>query len=148
MVDPNRKINRLTDNDLEFLEECEREFSVRYTDSDAEFMQHCSRPLPDPPIIENWSSGGGSGGFREGGESGSRNHHRGWRRGHGGGGGNHRNYRQRRGGRGGGGRFHNGYDNRDRPYNNPRHDQHQSNSNHPPMNVRRDYGNFVAASKD
>lgn len=153
MVDPNRKINRLTDRDLEFLEECEREFSLRYTEEDAEFMDHCSKPLPDPPIVDNWSFGGGGGGgqgFRDGGD-GARNQHRGgnrnqrgWR-GHGGGGNHHRNYRHRRGG---GGRAQNGYDGRDYPQHSYRRERDQPYPNHPPMNVRRDYGNFVAASKD
>ncbi|XP_013115717.1 protein FAM98B [Stomoxys calcitrans] len=152
MVDPNRKINRLTDRDIEFLEECEREFSMRYTNEDAEFMEHCSKPLPDPPIVDNWTfvSGGGGSGFRDGGsgESRARNHHRSWRRGHGEGGGGgtgpHRNFRHRRGG----GRFQNGYDNRDRGSHSGHRGSQQQHAYHAPMNVRRDYGNFVAASKD
>ncbi|XP_061396357.1 RNA guanine-N7 methyltransferase activating subunit [Musca vetustissima] len=152
MVDPNRKINRLTDRDLEFLEECEREFGLRYSEEDAEFMEHCSKPLPDPPVVDNWQFGGGDGG-------GNRNHnqhrggggnrsHRGWRGSGDRGGGHHRNFRHRRGGRGGGGRYQNGYESRDHSQPSYRRERDQPYPPQPPMNVRRDYGNFVAASKD
>ncbi|XP_073840139.1 uncharacterized protein [Musca autumnalis] len=143
MVDPNRKINRLTDRDLEFLEECEREFGLRYSEEDSEFMEHCAKPLPDPPVVENWSFGDGGGGRNHNQNRGGGNRGpRGWR-GHGG---NNRNFRHRRGGRGGGsGRYQNGYDSRDQNY---RREREQPYPQHPPMNVRRDYGNFVAASKD
>ncbi|XP_005187547.1 RNA guanine-N7 methyltransferase activating subunit [Musca domestica] len=147
MVDPNRKINRLTDSDLEFLEECEREFGLRYSEEDAEFMEHCSKPLPDPPIVENWSSGGDGGRNHNQHRGGNRNQ-RGWRGGPGGGGGgNNRNYRHRRGGRGGGNRFQNGYESRGSSQHNYRRER-DPYPTQPPMNVRRDYGNFVAASKD
>lgn len=160
MVDPNRKINRFTDRDIEFLEECEREFGTRYSEEDAEFMEHCSKPLADPPILENFSQsgsgghGGNSGGHpyqhhRRGGHSHQQNRggNRGWRGygGGGGGGGGNRNFRPRRGGRGGG-RYYgdqNGYEHHDQG---PRREPYPSNR--PPMNVRRDYGNFVAASKE
>lgn len=62
MVDPNRKINRLPDKDVNFLEECESEFALRYTKDDAEFMAHCAKPVPEPPLVDNWMSGGGGGG--------------------------------------------------------------------------------------
>lgn len=67
MVDPNRKINRLSDKDISFLEECEEEFGARYTEDDVEFMAHCAKPVPDPPLIENWSSGSGAPGGGGGG---------------------------------------------------------------------------------
>lgn len=63
MVDPNRKINRLSDKDISFLEECEEEFGARYTEDDAEFMAHCAKPAPDPPVIENWLGGRSSPGL-------------------------------------------------------------------------------------
>lgn len=62
MVDPNRKINRLPDKDVNFLEECESEFALRYTKDDDEFMAHCAKPAPEPPLVDNWTSGGGGGG--------------------------------------------------------------------------------------
>lgn len=61
MVDPNRKINRLPDKDVNFLEECESEFALRYTKDDDEFMAHCAKPAPEPPLVDNWTSGGGGG---------------------------------------------------------------------------------------
>lgn len=54
MVDPNRKINRLTDKDIEFLDECEEEFAFRFTNEDEEFVKYCSQPVPDPPVVSNW----------------------------------------------------------------------------------------------
>ncbi|XP_055382798.1 RNA guanine-N7 methyltransferase activating subunit [Condylostylus longicornis] len=56
MVDPNRKINRLTDKDIEFLDECEEEFAYRYTENDEEFVAHCQKELTDPPIVEPWNT--------------------------------------------------------------------------------------------
>jgi len=73
MVDPNRKINRLVERDVNFLESCELEFAGRFTDEDSEFMAHCSKPLPEPPIVENWMGGGG-GGFQGGGGGGGGGH--------------------------------------------------------------------------
>ncbi|XP_043649883.1 rRNA 2'-O-methyltransferase fibrillarin [Drosophila teissieri] len=173
MVDPNRKINRLVERDVNFLESCELEFADRFTDDDPEFMAHCSKPVPEPPIVENWMGGGGGGGggsgFQGGGGGGHPYHNRynGHRRG-----GGDRGW-QRRGGAG----YHNNQDRgfRDNRRNNrydPRdrrdryeggggsggsggyqrsHDHNQRNdppNNEPPMKVRRDYGNFVPASKD
>ncbi|KAH8345781.1 hypothetical protein KR067_004280 [Drosophila pandora] len=166
MVDPNRKINRLADRDISFLEECELEFTGRFTDDDPEFMAHCSKPFPDPPIVENWTGGGGGGGG--GGSSGRdagypykhhnrfNGHHqrggdRGWHRRGGGGNYNHhdRGFRDNR--------RNNRYDNRDRRDRGDgdgsggykrTHDRRDSPNNEPPMKVRRDYGNFVPASKD
>lgn len=54
MVDPNRKINRLSDDDAAFLEECEKEFCTRYTDADDEFVALRDKPIKPPPIIEPW----------------------------------------------------------------------------------------------
>lgn len=56
MVDPNRKINRLSDDDAAFLVECEQEFRNRYTDADDEFAAFCATPNKPPPIIEPWPS--------------------------------------------------------------------------------------------
>lgn len=131
MVDPNRKINRLTDKDVEFLEECEREFALRYTEDDKEFMEHCSKPLDDPPIIENWTSNDFSwsdGGGRHHNRGGNR-HQRSWRN----------NYKHR------GGRE--SFGDRSRPYNRPAFQQ-QQNSNYKSTDMRKQYTNFVAASKD
>lgn len=58
MVDPNRKINRLTDDDAAFLRECEDEFRNRYTVNDEEFVAFCEKPSRDPPIISPWQTGG------------------------------------------------------------------------------------------
>ncbi|EDW69765.1 RNA guanine-N7 methyltransferase activating subunit [Drosophila virilis] len=170
MVDPNRKINRLSDRDVKFLDECESEFASRYTTDDAEFMAHCSKPEPEPPLVDNWMSGGGGGGGGSGGgaddgytspfnnryNGGQRRGggDRGWQR-RGGGYNNHnsnnergfrdqrRNRYEARGGGGGGG---GGDRTLERSY------QHRSRNESPqggsPMHVRRDYGNFVPASKD
>lgn len=56
MVDPNRKINRLSDDDAAFLVECEQEFRNRYTDADDEFAKFLAKPTKAPPIIEPWKS--------------------------------------------------------------------------------------------
>lgn len=53
-MDPNRKINRLSDDDAAFLEECEQEFRMRYTDDDDEFVALRDKPMRPPPIIEPW----------------------------------------------------------------------------------------------
>ncbi|XP_030372996.1 RNA-binding protein cabeza [Scaptodrosophila lebanonensis] len=176
MVDPNRKINRVTETDIDFLEACEEEFALRYTDDDPEFMAHCSKPLPDPPLVENWQNGNGSGGGGGGGGGGSGHYNnrynghrrggdRGWQR-RSGGGGYHNNDRDR------------GYrDNRNRPnhryepsarrdryreqdrngavYNERNNEQSGSSrgggagsGSGSPLKVRRDYGKFVPASKD
>lgn len=157
MVDPNRKINRLTDKDIEFLEECEREFGLRYTEEDSDFMDHCSKPLDDPPIVENWNfGGGGDNNSRNDGGSrnynrGSNRHNRNWR---GYPGGDHhrqkdRSFRPRRGFGGGGEGYHrNERQDLNNQYNPPHRPSFNQNNNHTPMNVRRDYNNFVAASKD
>lgn len=54
MVDPNRKINRLSDEDAAFLIECEQEFRNRYTDADEEFASFIAKPSRLPPIVEPW----------------------------------------------------------------------------------------------
>lgn len=56
MVDPNRKINRLSDDDAAFLVECEQEFRNRYTDADDEFAKFVAKPTKPPPIVEPWKS--------------------------------------------------------------------------------------------
>lgn len=147
MVDPNRKINRLTDKDIEFLEECEQEFGLRYSEEDAEFIEHCLEPLDDPPIIENWNFGGGDGSRNEGcgRHRGGFKHQRNWRGNssegsHGGGG---RGYKTRNH------RYRRSPDIRYGPTTRPSFNQQpNSSSNSPSMNIRRDYNNFVAASKE
>lgn len=110
MVDPNRKINRLSDDDAAFLRECEQEFRNRFTDDDSEYSEFCAKGTRPPPIVEPWhvnrrQNFGGRGG-RDGGSGGGGGNHN-WRN-------NHRN----RGG-GGGGRYHqNNYN----AHNHRRHD--------------------------
>lgn len=58
MVDPNRKINRLSDDDAVFLSECEQEFHNRFSVDDNEFTTFCAKPTRPPPIISPWQSGG------------------------------------------------------------------------------------------
>lgn len=107
MVDPNRKINRLTEKDIEFLDECEEEFKNRYTNDDEEFVNHCKKEIPLPPIVDPWNKGkqnydgrgGGGGGYRNNQRNRYNHHHRG----------NSYNYNRR----GGGGRNFN----RHGPYN-------------------------------
>lgn len=55
MVDPNRKINRLSDDDAAFLNECESEFRNRYTSDDEEFKEFKEKPSRPPPIVEPWN---------------------------------------------------------------------------------------------
>ncbi|XP_032599172.1 ATP-dependent RNA helicase laf-1 [Drosophila grimshawi] len=167
MVDPNRKINRLSDKDTSFLDECEAEFALRYTTDDVEFMAHCAKADPEPPLVENWMGGGGGGGDRAGaGFSGQYNNRynggqrrgggdRGWQRR---GGYNHykdRGFRdnrrnrnepyQRRDRGGSGGDFNS---ERHMEYRNRNHNEPAAPQSGSPMKVRRDYGNFVPASKD
>lgn len=56
MVDPNRKINRLSDDDAAFLVECEQEFRHRYTDADEEFAKFLAKSTKPSPIVEPWKS--------------------------------------------------------------------------------------------
>lgn len=67
MVDPNRKINRLSDDDAAFLVECEQEFRNRYSEADEEFKKFTEKPTKPPPVVEPWQtrrhhgdSGGGN----------------------------------------------------------------------------------------
>lgn len=87
MVDPHRKINILTEDQQNFIEECEEEFRGRFTDEDQEFVAHCKKPQLPPPIQDPWFPKRG------------RDHRGGYR-----------------GGRGGGGRgrYYNNYNNRGR----------------------------------
>lgn len=68
MVDPNRKINHLTEEDVKYLNECENEFKDRFTESDEEFRALCNKPVSDPPIVTPWmthrSSNAGSSSYR------------------------------------------------------------------------------------
>lgn len=65
MVDPNRKINILSEEHQLFLNECEEEFKDRFTEDDAEFQAYCAQPPPPPPVLEPWQNrnyhGGGGG---------------------------------------------------------------------------------------
>ncbi|XP_017479151.1 PREDICTED: RNMT-activating mini protein [Rhagoletis zephyria] len=149
MVDPNRKINRLTEKDIEFLDECQEEFSNRFTDEDADFYNHCSKPLADPPIVENWGYSGSSNSYR--GSSGQRNNYGGGSKYNRGGWNKRgRDHAHGRGFRVGGGQLYR----RNRLFNDNPTDRNFRGGNgreerpHQPMNVRRDYGNFVPASKD
>ncbi|XP_031635797.1 RNA guanine-N7 methyltransferase activating subunit-like [Contarinia nasturtii] len=54
MVDPDRKINRLSDDDAAFLRECELEFRNRYTVDDEEFAEFMKKPSKPSPIVEPW----------------------------------------------------------------------------------------------
>lgn len=69
MVDPNRKINHLSEEDVKFLNECENEFKVRYTEGDEEYKTLCNSPISEPPIISPWmthrSSNAGSSNYQE-----------------------------------------------------------------------------------
>ncbi|XP_017862999.1 PREDICTED: uncharacterized protein LOC108613789 [Drosophila arizonae] len=164
MVDPNRKINRLSDKDISFLEECEEEFGARYTEDDVEFMAHCAKPVPDPPVIENWLCGRSSPGLGGGpffslynynGEQRRGGGARGWqRRGYN----NHNSHNSNKDRRDHRRNRYESYPRRDRGdgdggnRSSERNYQHRSR-NEPqqggsPMQVRRDYGNFVPASKD
>ncbi|XP_018787897.1 PREDICTED: RNMT-activating mini protein [Bactrocera latifrons] len=144
MVDPNRKINRLTDKDIQFLDECQEEFANRFTDEDVEFSNHCSKPLADPPIVENWGFAGTGNNYRGGG----RYNRGGWN--------NRGRDRGERGHRGGGGPYqrHNNRRHNEKVYDRNFHggsERERSDRDerpHQPMNIRRDYGNFVPASKD
>lgn len=51
MVDPNRKINRLSETDISFLDVCEEKFENRFSDSDEQFISHVQKSTPDPPVI-------------------------------------------------------------------------------------------------
>lgn len=114
MVDPNRKINHLTADDVDYLRECDDEFKHRYNlELDEEFRVHCETAdelVNRPPIVFPWQGrrppfrggrggGGGGGGGRGGG--GDRGYNQHWNRG--GGGGYNNNYRGGGGGGGGGG---------------------------------------------
>lgn len=57
MVDPNRKINRLTDDDLAFLLECEQEFRCRFTENDVEFWSLHQKEMRSPPIVQSFQGG-------------------------------------------------------------------------------------------
>lgn len=110
MVDPNRKINHLTADDVDYLRECEEQFAYRYNEElDEDYRVHCEMAdelVNQPPIVFPWQGrrppfrGGGGGGRGGGGDRGFNQHrHRG------GGGGYNNNYR---GGGGGNGGYHRG----------------------------------------
>ncbi|XP_037931365.1 uncharacterized protein LOC119666152 [Teleopsis dalmanni] len=126
MVDPNRKINRLTERDIEFLDECEEKFANRFTEEDEEFVNHCNNHKNViPPILENWGNNNNGPGYfnRGGGGNGRRPSHQ-------------RRYNNR---------YHNS------PYQGDRRRNYERNGrNTTPAEVRlipRDYSNFVPASK-
>lgn len=111
MVDPHRKINILSEDQQNFIEDCEEEFRGRFTEDDEEFMAYCKKARPTPPIMDPWvtrrnynqhrggGGGGGDGGnhnrghhhnrpyYHHGGGRNDRYHHRGGRHRGGGGGG-------------------------------------------------------------
>lgn len=107
MVDPNRKINHLTDDDVKYLNECENEFKDRFTENDEEFMALFNTPASEPPIVTPWMVRSGNAGpsnyrgqqqhhHQRSGNYNQRpyHHHRSHRGGRGRGGGNYnRNYR-------------------------------------------------------
>lgn len=108
MVDPNRKINHLTDDDVNFLQECENEFKDRFTDTDEEFLKHCNSLIDPttggcintPPIVYPWNGRRPQqGNYRGGGFNHRNNNYRG-HRGRGGGGGNYNNRNNSYGGAG------------------------------------------------
>ncbi|KAL5291526.1 hypothetical protein ACFFRR_010750 [Megaselia abdita] len=109
MVDPNRKINRLSETDISFLDICEEKFENRFTDSDEQFTEHCKRPTLEPPVIPEFEQRH----YNHGGGYNRNNRYNRPNRGGGGGYNNHRNhpYQKRGGGfnrgRGGGSQEHN-----------------------------------------
>lgn len=109
MVDPNRKINHLSDDDAAFLRECEQEFRYRFTEKDEEFEEFCKKPSRSAPVITPWATSGG----RQNGPNQSAPNH--WRNN------NHRN-NSGGGGGGGGGYRNNSYNRRNdnNHYRNPR----------------------------
>jgi len=44
----------LTEEQQKFLDECEKEFSLRYTDEDREFMKVKNAVPVDPPAVQPW----------------------------------------------------------------------------------------------
>lgn len=129
MVDPNRKINHLTEEDVKYLNECENEFKDRFTENDAEFMALFNKPVSDPPIVAAWMT------HRSGGNAGSSNY-----RGHRSGNYNQRPYHQRS--NRGGGNYNRNYHNNDndsnrrgtkRPY------SYNSGNDHSSKYHKRDY---------
>ncbi len=115
MVDPNRKINHLTEEDVKYLNECENEFKDRFTENDDEFMALFNKPVSDPPIVTPWM-------IHRSGNAGGPSNYRGHRSG---GNYNHRPYHQRSNRGGGGNNYNRNYHNNDnndrrgtkRPYN-------------------------------
>jgi len=131
MVDPNRKINHLTEEDVKYLNECENEFKDRFTENDDEFAALSNQPVSDPPIVTPWMTRSGN--------AGSSNYR------------GHRNYNQRpyhhrhnRSGGGGSGNYNRNYGHNDgdrredrrgtkRPYN------YNSGNDHSAKYNKRDY---------
>uniref|UniRef100_A0A6M2DGK6 Uncharacterized protein n=1 Tax=Xenopsylla cheopis TaxID=163159 RepID=A0A6M2DGK6_XENCH len=54
MVDPDRKINNLTDEHRAFLAECEVEFADRYTEKDNDYKIRVEAKDNPPPIVDPW----------------------------------------------------------------------------------------------
>lgn len=54
MVDPNRKVNKLSADDTAFLAECEQIFQNRYTGADAQYAAYMVKPDSTPPIVDPW----------------------------------------------------------------------------------------------
>ena len=122
MVDPNRKINHLTEEDVEFLRECEEEFQHRYTENDEDFKKCLEKQLSTPPIVHPWMDRHSGGNFHRGGGGGRNN---------------------RYGGRGGGNQPYNNYrnrgPNRDEDGSYRRNNQHNNGSHG--SNYNRNYDN-------
>ncbi|XP_055678212.1 RNA guanine-N7 methyltransferase activating subunit [Lutzomyia longipalpis] len=57
MVDPHRHIRNLTEEQKQFLEECEKEFTHRFTERDSEFAEFLKREPRESPIVDPWMMG-------------------------------------------------------------------------------------------
>jgi len=146
MVDPNRKINRLSDDDTAFLRECEQEFRNRFTEDDEEFAKLESKPLRPPPIIEQWQTGrrpnqhygGGSSGYGNNSSSG------GWR--------NNSNYYRNRDGNSRNNNYHNSSYNNHRNSNDnyghrpPRNHHYRNHQNRVPYDRNFRHGGYEGGS--
>ncbi|XP_053690979.1 RNA-binding protein cabeza [Sabethes cyaneus] len=67
MVDPKRNINKLTEEDVMFLNELEEESKDRYTENDPEYRAVCEKPVKPPPIVHPWKKSSPYGGGHHGG---------------------------------------------------------------------------------
>uniref|UniRef100_A0A1L8D8I2 Uncharacterized protein n=1 Tax=Nyssomyia neivai TaxID=330878 RepID=A0A1L8D8I2_9DIPT len=74
MVDPHRHVRNLTEEQKQFLADCEKEFANRFTERDLEFGSFFKQEPREPPIVDGWMQGQGN---RHHGQD--RNYQRGWR---------------------------------------------------------------------